>query len=403
MNTMVTKKLKVWGCLWMALTLCGVQAASPAASPAPNHPVWPASPPLAARAWLLLDISTHQILAAKDADTVVEPASLTKLMTAYLVFKALDEKRLTLQQTLPVSERAWRMTGSRMFIDPKMNPTVEQLLLGMIVQSGNDATVALAEGVGGTVEQFVQMMNQQAQAFGLRATQFKNPEGLTEPGHSTTVRDLSEIATRLMRDFPQYTPMYATKAFTFNGIQQPNRNLLLYRDPSVDGLKTGHTDAAGFCLIASAQRDFPHPAGAAEKHRLLSVVVGTASEQARATESHKLLNWGYSSFDWVRLYSARQTVLESRVWKGELSQVSLGREQPIWVAVPVGESAQIKTVVDHPDPLLAPLQKGQNLGTLRVSVGRLEVARVPLQALQPVPAAGWAGRSWDQLRLWIKR
>ncbi|NCY26198.1 MAG: D-alanyl-D-alanine carboxypeptidase, partial [Alphaproteobacteria bacterium] len=266
----------------------------------------PQPPEIAARAYLLLDVTANQMLAEKDIDMPVEPASLTKLMTAYLVFDALRTKKISLTQTLPVSERAWKMPGSRMFIDPKMKVPVEDLIKGMIVQSGNDATVALAEGVGGTLERFVLLMNEQARALGMKATAYKNPEGLTEPGHVTTARDLSTLATRLMRDFPNEMAYYAIKKYRYEGTpaaNDSNRNLLLFRDPSVDGLKTGHTDAAGYCLIATARRNFPTlvstgaPAGspaANGSRRLLSIVLGAASENARANESQKLLNWGYT-------------------------------------------------------------------------------------------------------------
>src|SRR5450830_310526 len=259
----------------------------------------PQPPEIAARSYLLFDITANQFLAEKDIDSPVEQASLTKLMTAYIVFDALRSKKIDLKQTLPVSERAWKMPGSRMFIDPKMKVPVEDLLKGMIVQSGNDATMALAEGVGGTVERFVQLMNEQAKALGMKSTNYKNPEGLTEAGHTTTARDLSILATRLMRDFPDYVTYYAIKHYRYAGTpaaNDSNRNLLLFRDPTVDGLKTGHTDAAGYCLIATAKRDFPNLTGG---RRLLSIVLGATSETVRANESQKLLNWGYTAYDAV--------------------------------------------------------------------------------------------------------
>jgi serine-type D-Ala-D-Ala carboxypeptidase (penicillin-binding protein 5/6) len=264
-------------------------------------------PEIAARAYLLLDVTANQVLAAKDPDMAVEPASLTKLMTAYLVFDALRAKKIAIDQKIQVSERAWKMPGSRMFIDPKMQVPVEDLIKGMVVQSGNDATVLLAEAVGGTVERFVQLMNEQAKALGMNNTGYKNPEGLTEPGHTTTARDLGLLATRLMREFPQYTSYYAIKKYRYPGTpaaNDTNRNSLLFRDPTVDGLKTGHTDAAGYCLIATAQRDFP----TVGKRRLLSVVLGTSNENARAAESQKLLNWGYTAFDAIKLFDASRGV-----------------------------------------------------------------------------------------------
>ncbi len=361
----------------------------------------PQAPEVSAKAYLLLDVTANQVLASKNPDTVVEPASLTKLMTAYLVFDALKARKIDLRQALPVSDRAWKMPGSRMFIDPKMTVSVEDLLKGMIVQSGNDATIALAEGVGGSVERFVQMMNDQAKALGMQQTRYKNPEGLTVPGHSTSVRDLSILATRLMRDFPQYLSYYAIKKYRYPGTpaaNESNRNLLLFRDPSVDGLMAGHTQAAGYALVASAKRDFPN-LGA---RRLLSIVVGTDSENGRANESQKLLNWGYSAFDALKLFEANQAVATLAVWKGRSNVLKLGSFQPLVVAVPAGSAAQIKTQIVRPDPLVAPFTQGQAVGSLKVFRGDQALLEVPLVALEAVEQAGVLGRAWDALRLWIK-
>ena len=374
----------------------------------------PQPPEVAARTYMLLDLTANQILAAKDVDAPVEPASLTKLMTAYLVFDALKSKKIDLKQALPVSERAWKMSGSRMFIDPKMQVPVEDLIQGMIVQSGNDATMALAEGVGGTAEKFVQMMNEQAKALGMKSTGYKNPDGLTEPGHTTTARDLGVLATRLIVDFPQYVGFYAIKHYRYPGTpvsNDSNRNLLLFRDPSVDGLKTGHTDAAGYCMIATAKRDFPNlvTAGAASgtpaatgSRRLLSIVLGADSENARANESQKLLNWGYTAFEAVKLFDANQAVVTPAVWKGASPTVKLGLSQSIVVAVPNGMAAKIKTQVLRSDPLLAPLTRGQQVATLRVTAAEQPVVDVPLLALDGVEQAGAIGRAWDAVRLWIR-
>jgi D-alanyl-D-alanine carboxypeptidase (penicillin-binding protein 5/6) len=375
----------------------------------------PVAPPeIAAKSFLLLDVTANQMLAEKDIDMPVEPASLTKLMTAYLVFDALRAKKIDLKQTLPVSERAWRMGGSRMFIDPKMKVPVEDLIKGMIVQSGNDATVALAEGVGGTVERFVQLMNEQAKALGMKSTTYMNPEGLTAPGHGTTARDLSILATRLMNDFPAYVGYYAIKKYRFEGTpatNDSNRNLLLFRDPSVDGLKTGFTDAAGYCMVATAKRDFPNlaqpgaPAGSAAAtggRRLLSIVLGAASENARANESQKLLNWGYSAFEAVKLFDANQAVATPAVWKGRDPVVKLGRSQMIVVAVATGNASKIKTIVARADPLVAPFSKGQTVATLKVSMADQPLAEFSLQALEEVPQAGVLGRAWDAIRLWVR-
>ena len=361
----------------------------------------PQPPEIAAKAYLLIDVTANQVLAAKNSDMPVEPASLTKLMTAYLVFDALRAKKIDLKQALPVSERAWKMPGSRMFIDPKMRVPVEDLVRGMIVQSGNDATVALAEGVGGSVERFVQLMNEQAKLLGMNSTAYKNPEGLTEPGHTTTARDLGILAQRLMRDFPEYVPYYAIKKYRYEGTpaaNDTNRNLLLFRDPTVDGLKTGHTQAAGYCLVATAKRDFPN-VGA---RRLLSIVLGADSENARANESQKLLNWGYTAFDAVKLFDAGQAVATPRIWKGQSPELRLGAFYPLVVAVPAGSAAQIKTQVSRPDPIVAPVRKGQPVGALKVLRGTEPLLDVPLVALDGVEQAGVFGRAWDAVRLWIK-
>jgi len=361
----------------------------------------PQPPEIAARAYLLVDLTAQQVLAELDADKPIEPASLTKLMTAYLVFDALKAKKITLQQTFPVSERAWKMQGSRMFIDPKMNVPVEDLIKGMIVQSGNDATIALAEGVGGSVDHFVQMMNAQAKILGMKSTGYKNPEGLTEPGHTTTARDLSILAGRLMQDFPDYVGYYAIKKYRYPGTpasNENNRNLLLFRDPSVDGLKTGHTDAAGYCLIATAKREAP---GVGQR-RLLSIVLGASSENARAVESQKLLNWGYTAFEAVKLFEGGQAVVAPIVWKGRASQVNLGRFAPIVVAVPVGTAGRLQTQVARPEPLVAPLIRGQTVGVLKVTLDQKPLVDAPLLVLNTVEQAGLIGRAWDTVRLWVK-
>ncbi len=361
----------------------------------------PQAPEIAARSYLLLDVSAGQILAARDIDTPVEPASLTKLMSAYIVFDALRSKKIDLKQALPVSVRAWKMPGSRMFIDPSMQVPVEDLIKGMIVQSGNDATIALAEGVGGTVERFVQLMNEQAKALGLKSTSYRNPEGLTESGHTTTARDLGTLSSRLLRDFPDYVGYYTIKKYRFEGTpsaNDTNRNMLLFRDPTVDGLKTGHTDAAGYCMIATAKRDFPNLRG----RRLMAIILGASSETVRANEAQKLLNWGYTAFEAIKLFDANQAVVTPDVWKGAERTARLGRLQPLIVAVPAGTGNRLKTQVARPDPLMAPLAKGQVVGTLKVSAGDQLLLELPLIALDAVEQAGVIRRAWDALRLWIK-
>ncbi|KGH27492.1 cytochrome C550 [Comamonas testosteroni] len=362
----------------------------------------PVPPEIAARNYLLVDVTAGQVLGAKDVDAPVEQASLTKLMSAYVVFDALRSKKITLEQRMPVSERAWKMPGSRMFIDPKMQVPVNDLLSGMIIQSGNDATMALAEAVGGTAENFVKMMNDQAKALGMKNTSYKNPEGLTEPGHLTTARDLAILAQRLMHDFPEYMHYYATKQYSYPGTPASNgsnRNALLFRDPTVDGLKTGHTNAAGYCLVATAKRDLPNVG----QRRLLSIVLGTASEKARANESQKLLNWGYTAFDAVKLFDSDQPVATPAVWKGAANAVKIGKaDGAVVVTVPSGTGGKLTTEVVRQDPLIAPIAKGQSMGVLKVKSGADVVAEVPLVALEAVEQAGFFGRLWDTIRLWIK-
>ena len=361
----------------------------------------PVPPEIAARNYLLFDATTGQVLAAKDVDAPVEQASLTKLMTGYVVFDALRAKKVSLEQTLPVSERAWKMPGSRMFIDPKMQVKVDDLLHGMIVQSGNDATMALAEGVGGTAENFVRLMNEQAKALGMTNTAYKNPEGLTEPGHTTTAKDLSILANRLMKDFPEYMHYYSTKQWFYPGTPKSNgtnRNTLLFRDPTVDGLKTGHTNAAGYCLVSTAKRQVPN----AGDRRLISILLGAASDKDRANESQKLLNWGYTAFDTVKLFDGGQAVATPKAWKGAQDTVKMGSATPIIVNVPAGTGGKLETQVVSQEPLIAPFTKGQKLGSLKVLAGGQQVAEVPLVALEDVGEAGIFGRAWDAIRLWIK-
>ena len=362
----------------------------------------PQAPEIAAKSYLLIDINSDQVLAERAPDAQADPASLTKLMTAWLVFDALKAKKLTLEQTLPVSLRAWserKGGGSLMFIDPKMTPKVDELLRGMIAVSGNDASVALAEGVAGSLDGFVAMMNRQSQAWGLKNTQFKNVTGLTEAGHYSTARDLGVIAAHVLRDFPEYyASYYGLRHFSFNNIKQDNRNMLLGRDPSIDGMKTGYTDAAGYCLVASAQRDMPNG-----KRRLLSVVMGATSREGRASESQKLLNWGWTAWDDVRLFEAGKPVAQVPVWKGQQPTAALGAAQAMVVTVPKGEGDKLKTVISRTDPLVAPLAAGQRVGTLDVSTAAgVKIASLPLVVLQAVPQAGLLGRAWDSIRLWIK-
>jgi serine-type D-Ala-D-Ala carboxypeptidase (penicillin-binding protein 5/6) len=372
----------------------------------------PTPPEVAARSYLLLDVSTGQTLAEREADAPADPASLTKLMTAYIAFTALREKKLTLEQTLPVSLRAWQERkggGSLMFIEPRMTPKVADLLRGVIVNSGNDASVVIAEGVGGTLDNFIAMMNRQAQAWGLKNTSFKNVTGLTEAGHKSTARDVAVIAGHIINDFPEYYPLYSIKKYHYEGsptTNENNRNVLLLRDPSVDGMKTGFTEAAGYCMVVSAQRDFPNLAANGSgggKRRLLSVVLGAASMDGRANESQKLLNWGFQAFDTVRLFEADKAISTVPVWKGQLNEAQLGSAAAVFLSVPKGDGAKLQTKIERTDPLVAPLAKGQRVGTIKVSTpSGTVIAERPLVVLAAVDQAGLFGRAWDAIRLWIK-
>ena len=361
----------------------------------------PQPPEIAARQYILVDLASNQVLAERDADSQADPASLTKLMTAYLVFNAIRDKKLTLEQTLTVSKRAWSERvggGSLMFIDTTMTPKVSELLRGMIVQSGNDASVALAEGVAGSVEAFVAMMNRQAQAWGLKNTQFKNVAGLSEAGHYSSTRDVATIAARIISEHPDFYTLYSLRQYTYNNIKQDNRNMLLGRDATVDGMKTGYTEAAGYCLVASAVRDMPNG-----KRRLLSVVLGTTSREARAAESQKLLNWGWQAWDAVRLFEAGKAVATVPVWKGKTPQANLGVPGALFVSVPKGEGDKLKTSIERTDPLVAPLNAGQRVGSIKITgTGGATLATLPLVVLEPVELAGIFGRAWDAIRLWIK-
>lgn len=348
------------------------------------------APNLAVKAWLSLDANSGQVIASEGIDERVEPASLTKIMTAYLVFEALEAGRLKLDQEVPVSEQAWRTGGSRMFIKPDTQVTVDELLQGVIVQSGNDASVALAEAVAGSEESFAALMNEKAAQLGLRATHYVNSTGLPDPEHLTSVRDLSTLAARLVVEFPQYLHYYSQKDYTYNNIKQPNRNRLLWLDNSVDGLKTGHTNSAGYCLVSTANRD---------GRRIIAVVVGAANDAARVESSLKLLNWSFQNFETVKLYDAQQPAVEARVWEGEVETVGLGSPEPVWVTVPRGKSAQVQPVASYTQPLMAPLTKGTTVGTLSLSLEGNTLLETPLVVSNDVPQAGFFGRMVDKVRL----
>ncbi|WP_374519467.1 D-alanyl-D-alanine carboxypeptidase family protein [Undibacterium squillarum] len=358
------------------------------------------APTIAAKSWLLLDVTSNQVIAAQDPDLRIEPASLTKIMTAYLVFGALRDKKLDLNQSVNVSTRAWKVdsSSSKMFIEPNKPVTINELLYGLIVQSGNDAAVALAEAVAGSEEAFVAQMNREAQRIGMKSSHYGNPHGLPSPENYATARDLSLLASRLISDFPEYyKTYYSTKSYTYNKITQPNRNRLLFLDPTVDGMKTGHTEAAGYCLISSAIR----PNGTGQR-RLLSVVTGTASDQVRAQESLKLLNWGYLNFDTVKLYSKGQAVATPEVWKGSQREVKIGFDRDLYVTLPKGAAANLKPALERKDPLVAPVPLNSKVGTMKMMLDGKVVAEFPVQSLEQVDQAGIFGRAWDSIRMMMK-
>jgi D-alanyl-D-alanine carboxypeptidase (penicillin-binding protein 5/6) len=352
----------------------------------------PPPPPIAARAWLLVELANGRPIVAQNADERIEPASLTKLMTAYLVFDALKKKAIQPEQTAPVSQRAWKAGGSRMFIEPRKPVTVDELLRGMIIQSGNDATIALAELVGGSEEVFAQMMNREAQRLGMKNSSFTNASGWPDAKHYSTARDLATLAGALIRDFPDYYALYSTKEYRYNNITQPNRNRLLWLDPNVDGVKTGYTEAAGYCLIASAKRG---------PRRLLSVVLGANSDGLRAQESQKLLNYGFQFYEVARLYEKGQEVSRLRVWKGAANELRAGTAADLDLVLPRGDAQKLKADLVSEQPLLAPVSAGQRVGTIRVSLDGKPLGEYPVVALEPVGVAGMFGRAWDSMRLWL--
>ena len=355
-------------------------------------------PTITARAWLLLDASSQQVLASHEADARIEPASLTKIMTAYLTFSAIRDKRLDLNQTINVSVNAWKVDSgsSKMFIEPDTAVRVMDLLHGLIVQSGNDAAVTLAEAVAGDQAAFTVLMNRQAEQMGLKNTRFANPHGLPDPNNYSTASDLSVLAWRLITDFPEFYKIYSVKSFTYNKISQSNRNRLLWLDETVDGMKTGHTQAAGYCLIASAIR----PNGK-DKRRMISVVLGAESDSMRAQESQKLLNWGFMNFQSFKIYSKDQAIVTPVVWKGSKDEIRLGFNRDVFVSLPRGSTARLKSVVQRTDPLIAPIPQYRSVGTLKVLADDKVISELPLQALDQVDEATIFGRALDSLRLML--
>ena len=365
-----------------------VAGSTPSVPPAAVPP-----PAIAAKAYILVDVLSGQTLAAQNADELREPASLTKLMTAYLTFATLRDKQITPSQMVTVSDRAWRAEGSRMFIEPKKAVSVDELLRGEIVQSGNDAAIALAETVAGSEAAFVERMNREGARLGMKNTHFVNATGLSAPQQASTAADLALIAAAIIRDFPEYYPLYSIKEYRYNKITQSNRNRLLWSDPYVDGMKTGFTDAAGYCLVASAKRG---------PRRLLSVVLGTASDAARASESQKLLNYGFQFYDTVQLYQNGQAINSVRVWKGAERDVQAGFVADQYVTLPKGQAQKLKLTMETNEPLVAPVTRGQGVGVVKVSLDDKRVGEFPLVALSDVAPANIFWRAWDTVRLWFK-
>ncbi|MGI4850232.1 MAG: D-alanyl-D-alanine carboxypeptidase family protein [Janthinobacterium lividum] len=356
-------------------------------------------PTIAAKSWLLLDATSNQIIASQDPDMRVEPASLVKIMTAYLTFAAIGEKKLALDQKINVSVRAWKVDSdsSKMFIDPATPVSIDDLLHGLIIQSGNDAAVALSEAVAGTEDAFVVMMNRKAERMGMKSTRYANAHGLPSPDNYTTARDLAILASRMVNDFPELYKIYSNKSFTYNKITQPNRNRLLFLDPTVDGMKTGHTQAAGYCLISTAKR----PNNGSDR-RIDSVVLGTASDSIRAQESSKLLNWGFLNFDTVKLYAKDQAVDTPAIWKGSQSTIKLGFNRDVYVTVPRGTAARMKPVFERKDPLVAPIAVNAQVGVMKLVADGKTITEMPVLALEQVNQASIFGRAWDSIRLMMK-
>ena len=351
----------------------------------------PPPPPLAVKAYVLKDFNSNMIVAEQNGSGRVEPASLTKLMTAYVVFDALKKGHLQLSQTLPVSEKAWKIEGSKMFIEPNKPVIVDDLLHGMIIQSGNDASIALAEGVASTEALFAGMMNQEAARLGMKNTHYMNATGLPDANHYTTAHDLSLLASALIHDFPaEYKRLYAIKQYTYNNITQPNRNRLLWADATVDGMKTGHTESAGYCLISSANR---------EGHRFISVVLGAANDSARATESQKLLNFGFQFYEATLVYKKAQAISSIKVWKGQTSSLNTTVANDVYVTLPKGEYAKVKASIVNQAPLIAPISKGQVVGKINFTLNDKIIDTRDLIATQDIAAAGFFGKLIDSIKM----
>ncbi len=352
----------------------------------------PSPPQIAGSSWVLMDPLSGRVIMEHNSNERLPPASLTKMMTAYIVERELDEGRIAMSDMVPISVKAWRTEGSRTFVQEGTSVSVEDLLKGVIIQSGNDASVALAEFVAGSEGAFVDIMNQQAQLLGMKDTHFENATGLPSPDHFSTAYDLAILAQHIIQDYPENYPLYAQKHFTYNNIRQPNRNSLLWRDDSVDGLKTGHTEEAGYCLVASAKRG---------ETRLIATVMGASSSEARAQEVQKMLNYGFRYFETERLFRAGQELMASRVWGGQADEVSVGMPEDIYVTIPRGSREQLESVVDLDSVIKAPIKVGDELGRVRVVLDGETLVDEPVLALTEVPEGGLFKRIWDAIKLFF--
>ena len=377
----------------VALPLVAIAQTPPPPTPTPpkGMPI-PAAPTLSANSYILVDFNSSHVLVESNPDTHVEPASITKVMTSYIVFSELASGNIKLTDTVTVSETAWRTGGSRMFIEPSMQPTVEQLIMGMVVQSGNDASVALAEHLAGTEDAFAGLMNHYADQLGMTNSHFMNSTGLPHENHFTTARDVATLSIALIKNFPDFYPWYSEKEYSFNNIRQHNRNNLLWRDPAVDGLKTGHTEAAGYCLAASAKRD---------GMRLVSVVLGSGSETSRVNESQTLLNYGFRFFETIQLYKAGQELAQGKVWKGEEDQIRLGIRDELFITIPRGRYDDLDAEVEMRPELIAPIAEGEEVGQISIRIEDVEISNRGLVALESIPEAGIFGRTWDGMSMWF--
>ena len=345
---------------------------------------------IATDTYILTDFQSGQTLVSQNSSKRVEPASLTKMMTAQIVFSALRQKRITLKQIVPVSEKAWRAKGSRMFIEPGRPVTVEELINGLIVQSGNDASIALAEAIAGSEESFVHMMNKEAERLGMKGTHFTNTSGLPNPDHFTTAYDLTLLVSDLIRRFPEHYPLYSLREYTYNKISQANRNRLLWLDPNVDGLKTGYTKAAGYCLVASAKRN---------NRRLISIVLGAKSDGVRTMESQRLLNYGFLSYDTVRVFRKKQKVTTIKLWKGQQKTLRAGFNHDLYFSLPKGQASKLKATMEYKQPVIAPIKAGQKVGVVKFIFDGKQMGKYPLIALESIEKSGFLSRTWDEIQL----